>query len=306
MSYNVLDDYVSPTGDDLYLAAATGDSTDVGVLPPGRHHHLPQHRDRRRHRHLGGVRHLRRGRADGGPADGGDRPGRFDHAGGLPVVHHARWSGPRRSPTRCAGWSARRPNRSPSAPFSPKPGSEAATARLDPLTGTVAITATAPGSYYLTFEASTGGRGVTGVLRADFVEPNESARSVVPMTDVAYLTPGGQTVLDPLANDTDPDGQGLAVREVDLPAGAPITAAVVDLHLVQVSAPANAARNRRLRLLGVRRGHHQGRADPRRAGAGAASASRRRWPRRSRRPSAPATRSPSRLPGSPPARTARR
>ena len=36
------------------------------------------------------------------------------------------------------------------------------------------------------------------------------------MTDVAYLPPGGQTVLDPLANDTDPDGQGLAVREVDV------------------------------------------------------------------------------------------
>ena len=57
------------------------------------------------------------------------------------------------------------------------------------------------------------------MLRADFVEPNEADQTVVPMTDVAYLPPGGQTVLDPLANDTDPDGQGLAVREVDLPAG---------------------------------------------------------------------------------------
>ena len=34
VSYNVLDDYISPTGDDLYLAAATGSSTDVVSFRP--------------------------------------------------------------------------------------------------------------------------------------------------------------------------------------------------------------------------------------------------------------------------------
>ena len=118
----------------------------------------------------------------------------------------------------------------------PESDSTAATAALDPQTGSVTVTATSPGTYYFTFEASTGGRAVTGVLRADFVEPDDTSRSVVPMADVAYLAPGGQAVIDPLANDTDPDGQGLAVREVDVPPGAPVMAAVLDLHLVRVSA----------------------------------------------------------------------
>jgi len=52
-------------------------------------------------------------------------------------------------------------------------------ARLDPLTGAVAVTATSPGSYYLAFEVATGGRGVTGVLRADFVEPTDADRVFV-------------------------------------------------------------------------------------------------------------------------------
>ncbi len=106
------------------------------------------------------------------------------------------------------------------------------------------------------------------MLRADFVDKNEANQTVVPMTDVAYLPPGGQTVLDPLANDTDPDGQGLAVREVDVDPNAPITAAVVDLHLVQVSAPRTPRGTVVLRVLGVRRRRHQGGADPDRPGAG--------------------------------------
>ena len=100
----------------------------------------------------------------------------------------------------------------------------------------MAITAAAPGDYYFTFEAATGGRAVTGVLRAQFVAATDESRSVVPMTDIAYLPADGETVVDPLANDTDPDGQGLAVRDVQTDPAGSITAAVVDLHLVQLSA----------------------------------------------------------------------
>ena len=65
--------------------------------------------------------------------------------------------------------------------------------------------------------------------------------------------------IDPLANDTDPDGQGLAVREVGC--GSERAASprrCVDLHLVQC----RAHRDRRaapvlIRLLGVRRRQHQ-------------------------------------------------
>ena len=88
VSYNVLDDYVSPTGDDLYLAAATGDSTDaVSFRPDGTITY------RNTGTGAGTDTSVEFVVSDGveqtsGPADGRDRPGRFDHAGGLPVVHH--------------------------------------------------------------------------------------------------------------------------------------------------------------------------------------------------------------------------
>lgn len=236
VSYNILDDYLSPTGDDLYLAAATGSSTDVLSFRPD-----------------GTITYRSTGAGVGTDAsvdvvisDGVEQTaGRLTVAiapadSTTPVVYPSfatavLGSEAVANPLRRVVSAATQPVTI--STVRPEPGSESATARLDPLTGSVAVTATTPGSYYFTFEAATGGRGVTGVLRADFVEPSDTASAVVPMADVAYLTPGGQTVLDPLANDTDPDGQGLAVREVDLPAGSPVTAAVVDLHLVQVSAP---------------------------------------------------------------------
>ena len=75
------------------------------------------------------------------------------------------------------------------------------------------------------------------MLRADFVEPSAESSAVVPMADVAYLPAGGSVVIDPLANDTDPDGEGLAVREIDVTGQAEVSAAVMDLHLVHLSAP---------------------------------------------------------------------
>ena len=50
VSYNVLDDYYSPVGDDLYLQSAVDRFRRCGVVPAGRDHHLPQHRRRGRHR----------------------------------------------------------------------------------------------------------------------------------------------------------------------------------------------------------------------------------------------------------------
>src|SRR5664279_153428 len=234
-SYNVLDDFDSPTGDDLYLVSATTDSSDVVSFRPD-----------------GTITDRNTGSGEGTGSsvqfvvsDGVEQtPGTLTVSISAPhsttpviypsftsaVVGAVAVANPLRGVVSAAADPVIIGNVQAQA------GSEAATARLDPQDGSVAVTATDPGTYYFTFEASSGGHAVTGVLRADFVPPNDSSRSVVLMTDVAYLAPGAQTVVDPLANDTDPDGQGLAVQQVDLPADAPITAAVVDLHLIQVSA----------------------------------------------------------------------
>ena len=236
VSYNVLDDFVSPTGDDLFLVSANADSTDaVSFRPDG----------------TVTCKNTGLGAGTDSQVEFVVSDGTQQTAGTLTVA-----IAPERSTTPVVyplfttavvgSVAVANPLRSvisasadpvTISTVQPEPGSEAAAATLDPRDASVSITAPGPGTFYFTFEASRSGHAVTGVLRADFVAPTDASRAVVPMVDVAYLAPGGQTVLDPLANDTDPDGQGLAVREADLPAGAPITAAVADLHLVRVTAP---------------------------------------------------------------------
>ncbi|MET0965919.1 MAG: Ig-like domain-containing protein, partial [Nakamurella sp.] len=236
VSYNVLDDYFSPVGDDLYLQSASTDSADLVSFRPD-----------------GTITYRNTGTGAGTDSrvnfsitDGSKQ------ANGILIVTLAAEdsSTPVAYPSfisAVVGSTAvahplRNVVSAASAPVvigtvRSEPGSEAATAQLNPIDGSVAIAATAPGDYYFSYEAAAGGRAVTGVLRAQFLEPTDQSRSVVPMTDIAYLPANGETVIDPLANDNDPDGQGLAVREVQIDPNGPIIAAVVDLHLVQLSAP---------------------------------------------------------------------
>ena len=234
VSYNVLDDYYSPVGDDLYLQSASTDSADLVSFRPD-----------------GTITYRNTGSGAGTDSrvDFVISDGEKQTNGTLtitlaaedsttPVVYPSFVSAVAGStavanPLRSVVTAANVPV--VIGTVQPEPGSEAATAQLDPIDGSVAVTAAAPGDYYFTFEASTGGRAVTGVLRAQFLEQTDQSRSVVPMTDVAYLPANGQTVIDPLANDSDPDGQGLAVREVATDPNDPVTAAVVDLHLVQLT-----------------------------------------------------------------------
>jgi hypothetical protein len=235
VTYNVLDDFGSPAGDDLFLLSAVTDGPgEVSFRPDG----------------------AITFRSDGTGA-GTDAVVRFVVADGLeqtagvltvaiapaasttpvayPVYTRAVVGSPAiAEPSRHVVSAATAPVIIDSVLI--EPGSEGATAEVDSRTGTVTVGATRPGTYYLTFEAAAGDRAVTGVLRADFIEPGDAAGAVVPMADVAYLPAGEQAVIDPLANDTDPDGQGLAIREVAVPPGSPVTAAVVDLRLVRLSA----------------------------------------------------------------------
>ena len=213
-SYNVVADFRSPTGDDLFLLSASSETADaVSFRPDGTINY----------RNVGvgagtdspvtfvvsdGVRTTTGTLTVSIAAAGSSTPVAYPSSttavlGATAVAH------PLRSVVSAAGPVT-------IGTVQPDQGSEAATARLDPRDQSVVITATDPGSYYFSYEAATAGRAVTGVLRADFVAPSDPARSVVPMTDVAYLPAGGQTVLDPLANDTDPDDQGLAVQAIDV------------------------------------------------------------------------------------------
>lgn len=232
---DVLRDYYSPTGDDLYLLSASTDGGDaVSFRPDGTITY------RSTGTGVGTDRKVQFVVSDGIEQITGTMRVRIADVGSsTPVslpVHASGLVGstvtvdPRRTMTTASAQPVL------IAKLTATAGDAPATATLGPGGRLIFLTATAAGSYYFTFEAGTGDRVTTGVLRADFVAGVGDAPAV-PMIDIAYLPAGGSTVVDPLANDSDPAGLGLAVRQVKVPDGDALTAAVVDLHLVKIEAP---------------------------------------------------------------------
>ena len=170
VSYNVLDDYVSPTGDDLYLVSASTDGGDaVSFRPDGTI----------TFRNVGGGAGTDR-RVEFVVTDGTEQA-----TGTLTVAIASEHStspvvypvftraivGATATATPLRSISSGAPEPVIIGSVEPQPGSEAASARVDAARSTVQVTSTGAGTFYFTFEASTGDRAVTGVLRADFVEP---------------------------------------------------------------------------------------------------------------------------------------
>lgn len=237
VSYNVLDDMVSPTGDDLHLVSAATDGADVVSFRPD-----------------GTVTYRNTGAGVGAEvpvdfvvSDGAEQAGGTltisvgQTGSGVPLVYpaHARTvvGTPAVIDLRRSVVSGS-PEPVVISSVQPETGSEAATARVDQRNGTVSVGAAEPGSFYFTFEAAAGGRGTTGVLRVDVTAAADPAAAVVPMLDLAYLPADGETVIDPTANDADPKGQGLAIQQIEPVDGqaAQVSVAVVDLHLVRIGA----------------------------------------------------------------------
>ncbi|MFD2797443.1 Ig-like domain-containing protein [Promicromonospora vindobonensis] len=92
-----------------------------------------------------------------------------------------------------------------------------------------------PGSYDLTYQVSDGPNATLGLVRIDVLPPPEKDGAPVTVTDTVLLPAGGSALVDVLANDTDPAGGVLVVQSVTVADGAPVTAAVLDHHVLRVS-----------------------------------------------------------------------
>ncbi|SDO40106.1 Fibronectin type III domain-containing protein [Nakamurella panacisegetis] len=238
ITYNVLDDYYSPVGDDLYLESAVTDAGDVvSFRPDGSITY------RSTGTGIGSDRRVQFVVSDGRTRTSGVMAVSITDVGSsapvsFPVYAHGRaGSTIQTDPTRTLTTASAKPVViSKVTAEGPDAG---ATATVSPDGRRISVSSSAAGTYYFSFEAATGDHATTGVLRADFTA---GAAAAVPMVDVAYLPAGGSAVVDPLANDSDPAGAGLAVRRVDVPAWAGLTAAVSDLHLVRIESPRQLAR----------------------------------------------------------------
>ncbi|WP_311478031.1 Ig-like domain-containing protein [uncultured Gulosibacter sp.] len=103
--------------------------------------------------------------------------------------------------------------------------------------GTFDFSASAKGSYYLSYVVTDGPSSSTGVIRIDVVAADTDAPPVA-QDDLALLPAGGSTLVAPLNNDFDPGGGVLVVQSVSVPDGSPVVVSLVDHHLLRVKSSA--------------------------------------------------------------------
>ena len=103
--------------------------------------------------------------------------------------------------------------------------------------GKITFTATQPRTYYLTYSVTQGDdAAVTARIRID-IQPATGKNPPVAVADVAVLRGTDPTTVDVLANDTDLDGDVLAVSAVSVPDGAALNVSVIEHRWLRIIAP---------------------------------------------------------------------
>ncbi len=102
--------------------------------------------------------------------------------------------------------------------------------------GTIDFRATEPGSYSFAYTVSDGIATTLGIIRVEVTAP--SSEPPVAENDTAVLPQGGSVLVAPLNNDYDPSGGLLSIVSVDASNAPDIEVALIDRHLLRVTAPA--------------------------------------------------------------------
>ncbi len=114
----------------------------------------------------------------------------------------------------------------------------AASVSADPDKAAITFQANSAGPYYLVYTLGAGSHTTQGIVLVDVSEPSSSDAPPIAVKDVAYVRPGEPTSVDVLANDVSPSGRVLALQSVE---GGPDTSAlnveVLANSVVRVTAP---------------------------------------------------------------------
>ena len=110
------------------------------------------------------------------------------------------------------------------------------TVATDPVNGTITATADRADTYLLSYtEAFGSARPVVGRIRLDVSAP-AAAQPPITLPDVAVLHGQDSTVIDPIANDVDPQNALLVVQSATVEGSVPIQVAVEQHHWLQLRA----------------------------------------------------------------------
>ncbi|NDO89610.1 tandem-95 repeat protein, partial [Cellulosimicrobium cellulans] len=115
--------------------------------------------------------------------------------------------------------------------------SESAPAEITPNydAGTFTFVSMEPRSYDLTYQVTDGPDATTGLVRVDVLPPSAAEGAPIVVTDTALLPAGGKTLVDVLANDTDPAGGVLVVQSVRVPDDAGVSVAILAHQMLRVT-----------------------------------------------------------------------
>jgi hypothetical protein len=103
--------------------------------------------------------------------------------------------------------------------------------------GTVTVSGAGVGAYYLKYTLGAGSKTTTGLIRVDVADPGGEAGPIA-VADDAFVRPGESTTVNPLANDTSPSGRVLAVRTVTkTDASADLNVELLDNQVVKITSP---------------------------------------------------------------------
>ncbi|WP_308492629.1 Ig-like domain-containing protein [Microbacterium terrisoli] len=91
------------------------------------------------------------------------------------------------------------------------------------------------GTYYVPYLIAAGSATADGIVRVDVEPAADSDQPPVAVQDVATLPVGGDTLVNVLANDSDPAGGILVVQSVDVPADAGVSVAVQGHETLRVT-----------------------------------------------------------------------
>lgn len=115
--------------------------------------------------------------------------------------------------------------------------SESAPAQITPNfdAGTFQFFSNEPRSYDLTYQVSDGPNATTGLVRVDVLPASAAEGPPIVVSDTALLPSGGKTLVDVLANDTDPAGGVLVVQSVNVPDNAGVSVAVLGHQMLRIT-----------------------------------------------------------------------
>ncbi|MGD8166542.1 Ig-like domain-containing protein [Herbiconiux sp. P16] len=110
-----------------------------------------------------------------------------------------------------------------------------ATIAPDYATGTFTFTASAPGDYYVDYLVTDGPKSAAGLVRITVRADGSGDEPPVAVRDVALLPKGRDTLVNVLANDSDVNGDILAVQSVSVPENLGVSVEVLEHETLRVS-----------------------------------------------------------------------